>query len=333
MRTISLIIFTSLVFSTTYASTDSGLIGLSKDEKQLFERLDTLDEQGSNLFVKRKAPKLVSEIKHNIRKIQVALVKGATVIDVNTGEPYITKKGTFVLGYYRDDDPYTFFILNKQGELKYTAQSNYIVPVEDDFNLNAKPKHFVKSKRPPNRNTFSKDLKIATSFSLGLEAIDYPLVNEYQGEDTSIYATRLESKTFVQTKYGIHPGLGLSLQSATGAGETQSLTWTRVDIGPAVKYDLYEDKLHKLSTSLFGGTSLLFTAAFANGQANFRSNYYGVNIEDAIKTRFGTYMLGLDFRRTSSSSNDNTMAMELETKTSPFTSLGIYIGTNFDFTL
>ncbi len=330
-------IFSAIILfqgNSAIAAPETDLGTLLKSNEKLIDRLDTLEKQGHQRYISKELPPLVSEVPEVTHKIQAALTKGALVKSLTDKSYFYIKKRVFVWGLINEKNPYTFIVLDKDGNPKFETETRYVIPIKDDISIGANPLYFTPVKETVGSFTLNKKLNIRNYLSLGIENINYQIAKQYNGgEDSQTMATRGELRSYFPFKFPIIPGIALSFQRGLGNGETSSYSWMAFEIGPTFRYRAYSGKKHAIDLSLFAGRSLYYQAEFEDQVVGLQTNFAGLSIEDVYSTSYGGFTLGAEARIIDVKNTGSTVSQNIEERNMKSMSFALFVGKEINLSL
>ena len=240
---------------------------------------------------------------------------------------FITPKRIYVQVRKEKNNYQTYFLVNKEGKVRYETSKENIISLQDVADLDPAPKHYAVYPAPREYDGGDTKLTLKPYYALHMESVSD------QGQTGK--ATRNELKTFYGWKQPYEFGLSLSLESGkTEASETNSeeSTWQAYYFGPTARWLAYNNDLIILSLDTSLQKSLSYVSSYPSYEDKYSAEVLELGGDLILPTKLGQFTTGLHWRfmrKALDSSSDETRLPP--TDKNGFTAFSFSIGYGREF--
>lgn len=312
------------------------LEGLEQNNYNFIDRLRNQKEKVTEKLQWKEPPPTKPRIFTETKPYTAQLKEGSILTHVKSGkrvkvfrEVIVKAKETFVGSHQT-------YILDKNGNEKYTTQTRNAINIEHEVTLRPQIDPIAVYTDKSNYHSEDKDLNFSTYLGFHIESINtqyYATI--YRGEKQSAQNYTIEGKTYLLTEDTPY-NFGLNLQYQFGYWDDPSIgtvTWSALHIGPSFMTSFWQKKKGRWNIHLN-----LFKSLFHESQKNpdrhkFSSVGMQLEFEKEFFSNYGNYSLGVKYTWMKSSVKDSTEYLENIANKGEISSFGAYINYNFGWTL
>lgn len=240
---------------------------------------------------------------------------------------FITPKRIYVQVRKEKNNYQTYFLVNKEGKVRYETSKENIISLQDVADLDPAPKHYAVYPTPREYDGGDTKLTLKPYYALHMESLTD------QGQTAK--ATRNELKGFYGWKQPYEFGLSLSLESGkTEASESnnEESTWQAYYFGPVARWLAYDNDFIILSLDTSLQKSLSYVSSHPSYEDQYSAEVLELGGDFILPTRLGQFTAGMHWRfmrKSLDSSSDETRLPP--TDKSGFTAFAFSIGYGKEF--
>ena len=228
------------------------------------------------------------------------------------------------------------FVLDKDGNEKYTTQTHNVVNVEHEVAMTPKIDPLIVYRDKDHYHSENKNLNFNTYVGFHVESISTSYYADiYRGERQSAQNYTLEAKTyFLAEKIPYNIGLNLQYQYGYWQDETiGTVTWSGVHIGPSFMASFWEKKNGRWNAHLNLFKSLFHESEKSPDIHKFSTIGTQIEFEKEIFSSYGKYSIGIKYTWMKSTIKESSEYLENVANRGVISSFGGYITYNFGWDL
>ncbi len=262
-------------------------ISEQEEEFEAPEEIEKLEELRTPKISRRKIKTKEKIKKHKAKKQRFlgAIKARSTIYHLKDEKYFIVNRSINVNYEMRDNDPFSAYLIDKSGRIKYVTHLNNIYKIKNDLGILPTPKVIETYPPPDIVHLYDQHLSFFTEVKLHYEIVNFNLitgiVNEYPD---ATFSNRIEFETFLKWNFPIYVGLNFNFQQGAWLKGTQGLNWDSLYIGPSLRINI----LDKTNYSLMIGASF---------QQCLYGRLYDPDSEKTFSARLLQYDLSIEYKQ------------------------------------
>lgn len=256
------------------------------------------------------------------------LKEGSTITEVfGEKKSFKTPKKIYVQVRKERNNYQTYFLLNKEGQVRYSTRREFIIPLDDVADLHPIPKNYVEHGPPKEYDGGDSKITLKPYYALHLES--------FSDQGQTAKATRNELKLFYGWKLPYEFGLSASLETGTyqsSESATSETTWQTFYLGPAVHWLAYRNDITILSLDLSLQKSVGYITQSPSTEDRFSAEAFEFGGDLLFPTRLGEFTTGMHWRILRKALDASTGEIHTpQTDKSGFTAFSFSVGYGKEF--
>ncbi len=266
-----------------------------------YDYYDSLAPKEDTFYNKKERPTL--------KPFRAAIKAGAILESVDGQHTIIAPKIIYVLAVEKEIGEEIVYIYNKKNEIVYQTNSKYIVSIESDLDMEARPKIFkIETPKEDLTQFVDKKLKTHHFISFHTQQLSDPFsasvfasyLNLSRNLTLTAHATALEYQFFLPWNFPVDFGLIGNYISGSWKKEALGMHWNSTNLGPIIQKQFEIPKVSKhfqMRTTLGVMKSLSFDLKSDEVVSDIKYSSLSTrfSFEALYKTGYGTLGLGPNY--------------------------------------
>lgn len=253
-----LLIYTFLVITLNEASaqdinTPNILKNISKKNSELYlKRVKKYENKRVYTYAEKAALKVQREDILKSRVQLLAIKKGSILVDINSGETFLTSKEIISNAFTQEDYEGYFYLISKQKKVKFKVKMQETSSIKDIVNMYEKPTYFTPQSEKIDYNIRDNQFNFSYELSVVLGLANSSFIND-AADIKDHYSNLISYEVGAFSKWDFEIQSGLLLQ--------------------------YETQSAKVSNVSYNMNTLLIGAMFEYQKANFLITNYNIGFK------------------------------------------------------
>lgn len=281
------------------------------------------------------------------KPFRASLKSGAQLYSINGNNLVTTPRMMYVWAEEKVVGEDVVFIYNKKNKIVYQTDSKYIIPIESDLDMDARPKIF-KIETPKENLTQAIDKNLRTNHLLSFHSqqlsdpfsasVFASYLNLNRNLNLTANATALEYQFFLPWNFPIDFGIISNYVSGSWKKEALGMHWKSLNIGPIIQKNFEIRKITKIfnfRASLGIMKSLFFNLKSdeVESKIEYSSLSTRLSLEALYKTAYGTLGLGPNYSLSKYSLTSADRAVQIDSQALTIKTIGLSFLYSFEVDL
>ncbi len=312
------------------------LQGLEENNYNLIDKISDQKQKVKRKLEWKEPPMGTPRIFTETKPYTAQIKKGAILKDINSEKYVKAYREVIVKAQQTYVGSHTVYVLDKEGNKKFTTQTSNAINIENEVVLQPKINQLMVYADKSSYQSVDGDLNLTTYFGFHVESVNtnyYATI--FRGERKSAQNYTIEGKTYLLTENSPY-NFGLNLQYQYGYWEDPVIgtaTWQALLAGPSFMLSFWEKKDGKWNAHLNLFKSIFHQSEKSPDVHSFSTVGSQIEFEKEIKTAYGKYAFGVKYTWMNSSLKESSEYLENIANRGIISSFGAYINYNFDWSI